>query len=97
MLFRSFTLFSLLSLTARSFLLPPSIQGEAEGLDTVNTLVNTRLLKLDCPGCLFAESGNAGEGYDWDENVESSLVRFLPCGRLRFIVRPLRCRLLQLC
>jgi hypothetical protein len=82
MLFRSLTLFSLLALTARSFLLPPSFQGDAV-LDTVDTVVNTRLLKLDCPGCLFADNDGSGDGYRWDENVENSLVRFPGSGRFR--------------
>ncbi|KAH0544611.1 hypothetical protein FGG08_001260 [Glutinoglossum americanum] len=73
MFFRSLILFSSLALTARGFLLPPSAQGDAETLDTVDTVVNTRLLKLDCPGCLFAESDRSGNGYHWDENVENSL------------------------
>ncbi|KAH0563027.1 hypothetical protein GP486_002400 [Trichoglossum hirsutum] len=73
MLFRSLTLFPLLALTAQCFLLPSSIEGEAEEFDIVNTIANTHLLKLDCPGCLFAESDGPGKGYHWDENVENSL------------------------
>jgi hypothetical protein len=83
MLLFSLTLFSLLALTARSFLLPPSFQVDATVLDTVNAVVNARLLKLDCPGCLFAESDGSGNGYHWDENVENSLVRCPPSGGFR--------------
>jgi hypothetical protein len=80
MLFRSLTLLPLLALTAQGYLLPPSIQGEVEEFD-----VTTRLLKLDCPGCLFAESDGSGKGYHWDENVENSLVSFHLCSRFRFV------------
>jgi hypothetical protein len=85
MLFRSLTLLPLLALTAQGFLLPPPTQGEAEGFGTVNPVVNTHLLKLDCPGCLFAESDGSGKGYHWDEDVENFLVGFHLCSRFRFI------------
>ena len=89
MLFRSLTLFCSLALTARGFLLPPSIHVDAEGVSDVVD-INNRLVKLDCPGCLFAESDGVGKGYHWDDGVENSLVSPSPSDPFDFIVRLLR-------
>ncbi|KAI9780516.1 MAG: hypothetical protein M1839_006634 [Geoglossum umbratile] len=72
MLFRYLTLFCSLALTAQSILLPPSIPSDAEGVsDVVDS--NNRLVRLNCPGCLFAESDGAGKVYHWDDGVENAL------------------------
>ncbi|KAI9772668.1 MAG: hypothetical protein M1840_000263 [Geoglossum simile] len=72
MLFRSLTLFCSLALIAQGFLLPPSIPGDAKSVADVAD-INNRLIKLDCPGCLFAESDGAGKAYHWEDGVENFL------------------------
>jgi len=72
MLFRYLTLFCSLALTAQSILLPPEISWDAERLkDTVD--VNNHLIRLNCPGCLFAESDGTGKVYHWEDGVENAL------------------------
>ena len=75
MLLCSLTLLCSLALTVQGFLLPPSTPEDTEiGQNVVD--IDNRLVKLDCPGCLFAESDGAGRAYNWEDGVENFLVGF---------------------
>ncbi|KAI9812784.1 MAG: hypothetical protein M1827_004541 [Pycnora praestabilis] len=77
MLSKTLALSSTFAVAASAFLLPPSVSNEVED-PSKNFHVTiadpySQVLKLDCPGCLFAKP-NEGIGYTWVADVPNSLV-----------------------
>lgn len=84
MLFRSVAVASSLALTARGFLVPPSIESATVG-ESLNALSlgvdpSNNLVKLECKGCPFAKSSPEGKT-EWVDDVQNSLVRSLSDGQ----------------
>jgi hypothetical protein len=83
MLLRSLTLASSLALTAYGLLIPPSISS-AIGHESENLLLSMgypdsptkRLVRLDCPGCVYASYGEDGH-VQMQENVANYLMMTL--------------------
>ena len=84
MLLRLLTLVSSLTLTAQGFLISPSISSSI-GQDPENLLIHPesptqRVVRLDCPGCVYASKGQDGHAR-MEENVPNHLV-------MKFSIKP---------
>ncbi|KAI9715058.1 MAG: hypothetical protein M1812_006176 [Candelaria pacifica] len=83
MLSLSLTLSSALAVGASAFLIPstvPSADEAFEGLNQFGVDPHHQVLRLECPGCSFAQSNEKG-GFDWVDNVANSLVLDFKAGR----------------
>ncbi len=78
MLFRQTLAVTACSLAAQAFLIPLEVANSA--IDTSNDSPisilspSNRVIKLDCPGCAFAQSNEEDGSYAWLTNVENSLL-----------------------
>lgn len=83
MLSLSIALSSALALGASAFLIPSSFPVEVEASEGLNHLgidPYHQVLRLDCPGCPYAQP-NENNGIEWTDNVANSLILDFKAGR----------------